>query len=181
MVETPYNAPGGATETLSASSMNPELFMRNWQAAGMRMLRAQERMLHGMMRAAKLEMQFGQELMSNRMTLLQPTSSAQAATERAVQSIERMMEMMRAVTEELRSGFAEATKLMTEGASAEIQEAAGKATEVMEQSARRAEDMMQATAQHGADVSRDAAARTDDAVEKAKELSPGYGEAHNND
>jgi hypothetical protein len=51
----------------------------------------------------------------------------------------------------------------------------------MEQSARRAEDMMQATAQHGADVSRDAAARTDDAVEKAKELSPGYGEAHNND
>src|ERR1700756_208552 len=53
--------------TRAALTLMPETFVRNWQMTGLRVLRAQERMLHGMMSAARLEMQFGQDLIMNRM------------------------------------------------------------------------------------------------------------------
>jgi ElaB/YqjD/DUF883 family membrane-anchored ribosome-binding protein len=84
----------------------PETLVRNWQITGLRVLRAQERMLDGMMSATRLEMQFGQDLIMNRMAR------------------DRMITMIREVTDELSSGFKEATQLLTETADEVIQDTA---------------------------------------------------------
>jgi hypothetical protein len=54
-----------AERTHAALTMVPETLVRNWQMTGLRMLRAQERMLHGMMSVTRLEMQYGQDLIKN--------------------------------------------------------------------------------------------------------------------
>jgi hypothetical protein len=104
----------------------PETFVRNWQMTGLRVLRAQERMLHGMMSAARLEMQFGQDLIMNRMAHFNARSD-NGRGEGAFQELDRMITMMREVTEELRSGFNEATQLLTETADEVIRDTTKKA------------------------------------------------------
>jgi hypothetical protein len=107
----------------ASSGLHPETMLRNWQLTGIRIVRAQERMLHGMMRAAQLEMQFGQEFFAGRMALLGNAGSHETP-DRATQELERMMAMLREVNEELRSGFVEATQLLTEDSP--LQEAAAR-------------------------------------------------------
>jgi hypothetical protein len=72
-------------------------------------------MLHGMMSAARLEMQFGQDLIMNRMARLN-TRNENGPRDGAFQELDRMITLMREVTEELRSGFNEATQLLSETA-----------------------------------------------------------------
>jgi hypothetical protein len=108
--------------TRAAMALMPETFVRNWQMTGLRVLRAQERMLHGMMSAARLEMQFGQDLLMNRMARFNTRGDNGVRGEGAFQEFDRMITMMREVTEELRSGFNEATHLLTETADEVIQE-----------------------------------------------------------
>ena len=98
--------------TRAALAMMPETFVRNWQLTGLRVLRAQERMLHGMMSAARLEMQFGQDLLMNRMARFNASGDNGGRNEGAFQEFDRMITMMREVTEELRTGFSEATQLL---------------------------------------------------------------------
>jgi ElaB/YqjD/DUF883 family membrane-anchored ribosome-binding protein len=107
--------------------MMPETFVRNWQMTGLRVLRAQERMLHGMMSAARLEIQFGQDLLKNRMARFTPRSENRARTDGGFQEFDRMISMMREVTEELRSGFSEATQLLTDTADEALRETTKKA------------------------------------------------------
>ena len=116
-----------ATERMRAAlTMMPETFVRNWQWTGFRMLRAQERMLHGMMSATRLEMQFGQDLM-NRMARFN-TRSENGATrsDGAFQEFDRVITLMREVSEELRTGFSEATLLLTEEAAPESVQASAR-------------------------------------------------------
>ncbi|HQT47522.1 MAG TPA: hypothetical protein PLY97_09895 [Acidocella sp.] len=125
--------------------------LRNWQLTGIRIVRAQERMLHGMMRAAQLEMQFGQEFFAGRMALLGNAGSHETP-DRATQELERMMAMLREVNEELRSGFVEATQLLTE--ESPLQETAARAAEAVAHS--------EAAIAHSM---KEAAARTDAAAQ----------------
>ncbi len=102
--------------TRAALAIMPETFVRNWQMTGLKVLRAQERMLHGMMSAARLEMQFGQDLIMNRMARFNARGENGPRADGAFQELDRMITLMREVTEELRSGFNEATQLLTETA-----------------------------------------------------------------
>jgi hypothetical protein len=108
--------------TRAALTLMPETFVRNWQMTGLRVLRAQERMLHGMMSAARLEMQFGQDLIMNRMVRFNARGEEGGRGDGAFQELDRLITMIREVTEELRSGFNEATQLLTETADEAIQD-----------------------------------------------------------
>ncbi|HQT46221.1 MAG: hypothetical protein B7X08_06785 [Acidocella sp. 20-63-7] len=99
-----------------SAAFNPTVMMTSWQQAGLRALRAQERVLHGMLNAARLEIQFGQDLMINRMTQLQMgAGKAQPSAPLGTQEVERLLTMVREVSEELSNSFSEATRLLAEG------------------------------------------------------------------
>jgi len=166
-------------DTISAKTsfaLTPEAFIQHFQKNTLRVLRAQERMMHGLVKAAQLEMRFGQELLHSRLELLGGKSmEARPATEHATGEIERILTMMREVTEELRSGFTDAARLLSEKADAQTKDAVESFAETLEDSVHDAEDVIQRGADAGAGFARRAAEQTDEAVAKAKKLSPGYG------
>ncbi len=152
-------------QTKSGRPLSPEAFLRNWQEAGARVLRAQERMLHGMMSAARLELQFGQDFLSHRLETLQ-AGSASGRTEQAMKEIDRVTTLLREVNEELRTGFSEATKLLTEGTP--MEEAAQHVTEAVDQASRRTEDMVDDGLHKGAELAKQATEETVATVQKAR-------------
>jgi hypothetical protein len=98
------------------SGFNAEKFMRDWQLNAMRVLRAQERMMQGMMAAARLEVRFGQELVSSRMGMLSFDNAERGETGNlAMQEYGKLTALLKEVNEELRGSFDEAVKLMREG------------------------------------------------------------------
>jgi hypothetical protein len=115
--------------------MMPETFVRNWQMTGVRMLRAQERMLHGMMSVARLEMQFGQDLMNRMARFNTRSENGATGSDGAFQEFDRMITMMREVSEELRTGFSEATQLLTEEAAPERVQAGARLAKKMTETA----------------------------------------------
>ncbi len=97
------------------SALNEGIFMENWRQAGIRVLRAQERLLGGLMNAARLEVEFSRELMASRMGSIQWEGGfAKVLTERPRQDVARLTTLIREVNEEVSSGFREAVKLLTE-------------------------------------------------------------------
>jgi len=103
-----------------SSGMNPAAFMVHWQKAGLQLMRAQERVLHGMLSAARAEVQFGHDLLIERMTSL--NAAAHGETQTGVPEVERLLTMVREVTEELNTGFSEAAKMVAEGLSFALEE-----------------------------------------------------------
>jgi ElaB/YqjD/DUF883 family membrane-anchored ribosome-binding protein len=112
---------------------------------GLRVLRAQERMLHGMMSAARLEMQFGQDLIMNRMARFGSRPENGARADGAFQELDRMITMMREVTEELRSGFNEATQLLTDTAEEALRDTTKKAQAATEKAVEAAHESLQSS------------------------------------
>jgi hypothetical protein len=107
----------------AALALTPEVFFRNWQQTGARVVRAQERMMLSVANAIRMEMQFGQEMIKDHITPLPWTrETGQTTAGRAMQDFERIVAVTRDVSEELRSGFTEAAKLLTEGMGAPPQE-----------------------------------------------------------
>ena len=131
--------------TRAILAITPETFVRNWQLTGLKVLRAQERMLHGMMSAARLEMQFGQDLLTNRMARFNSRHENGARADGAFQEFDRMITMMREVTEELRNGFTEATQLLTETAEESLRDAQKAVQTVADKSAEAAHDSLQSS------------------------------------
>lgn len=93
--------------------------LRLWQENANRAMRANERMMRGMMSALKLEFQLGQELLEHRMNTMRaasqtdkPIEAGQTIFDRHVQEMERLVATMREVSEEMRSSFGDATKMM---------------------------------------------------------------------
>lgn len=152
----------------SAISLSSETMLRSWQQSGARMMRAQERMLSSMMSAAKLEMQFGQTLMQNRLSLLQHTG--QDTPPSPMTEIEKMLNMMREVSEELRNGFREALAALTDGAGAEAQDALNSSTEAVEIAVEQTAKMARHATKTGAQLAEKGA----EAVEEAAKAHPGY-------
>ena len=106
--QTPFFDPAKAI-----SALNEGIFVENWRQAGIRVLRAQERLLGGLMNAARLEVEFSRELMASRMGSLQWEGGfAQVLTERPRQDVARLTTLIREVNEEVSSGFREAAKLL---------------------------------------------------------------------
>ena len=104
--------------------LGPAAFMHNFQHTGLQVLRAQERMMHGMVNAAKLEMKFAQELMTNRLALMKwDAASQQPSPQYATGEFERAIGMIREVAAELHNGFSEATQLLAEGKEPPLREA----------------------------------------------------------
>ncbi|HEY1856634.1 hypothetical protein [Acidocella sp.] len=131
--------------TRAILAVTPETFVRNWQLTGLRVLRAQERMLHSMMSAARLEMQFGQDVLANRMSRFNSRSENGARADGAFQEFDRMITMMREVTEELRGGFTEATQLLTEAAEESLRDTKKAVQTVADKSAEAAHDSLQSS------------------------------------
>jgi hypothetical protein len=153
----------------------PETFVRNWQMTGLRVLRAQERMLHGMMSAARLEMQFGQDLIMNRMVRFNARSDDKGRADGAFQELDRLITMIREVTEELRSGFNDATQLLTETADEAIHDttkAAGTAARAATDSAAEAtHESLQTSGKFTKKVAESAEDTADDAEKEERRRS----------
>jgi hypothetical protein len=91
--------------------------MRVWQHNATRMLRANERLMHGIMSAAKLQIELGQEVLQHRLDRMQagaPESAGHSMIEQQTKEMERLMAAMREISEEMRISFAEAAKLLFE-------------------------------------------------------------------
>jgi hypothetical protein len=121
--------------------------MEMWQGSAARMMRANERVMHGFMTAAKMEIELGKELMARRMEAFKtvaesgkPEQMLQTQYQRSVQEMEHIMETMRAVSSEMREGFSEAAKLLFENAPAEAKQFLAKADEAITQQADLAAD-----------------------------------------
>jgi hypothetical protein len=163
-----YTQDTSSGQAKMAQPLSPETFLRNWQEAGARMLRAQERMLHGMMSAARLELQFGQDFLSHRLETLQ-AGSASVRTDQAMKEIDRVTTLLREVNEELRTGFAEATKLLTEGTP--MEEAGQHVTEAVDRASRRTEELVDDGLHKGAEAAKQAADETVATIQKARKAS----------
>ena len=158
----------------TSSPLNPETFMRNWQQTGMRILRAQERMLQGVTTAAKLEMRYSQEVMESRLSLLKwSETDMQDRSSYARQEVDKLVTLLRDVSEELRTGFSEATRLLANAA----EEAVTHAKEAAHASAEEASSLMHQqaeAAQHysqtAVEAARQTTARTQRNLNKASEL-----------
>jgi hypothetical protein len=142
-METSRHDTAAQERTRAALAIMPETFVRNWQLTGLRVLRAQERILHGMMTAARLEMQFGQDLLMNRMARLNARGEDGGHRDGAFQEFDRMVTLMREVTEELRSGFNEATQLLTETAEEAIHKTGAAAQATTDKAAEAAHESLQ--------------------------------------
>jgi uncharacterized protein YukE len=121
--------------------------MEMWQGSAARMMRANERVMHGFITAAKLEIELGKDLMARRMEVFKTVTESgkaehvlQSQYQRSVQEMEHIMETMRAVSTEMRDGFSEAAKLLFENAPAEAKQFLYKTEEAMTQQADLAAD-----------------------------------------
>jgi cell division septum initiation protein DivIVA len=107
------DAPPGFGTTIPV--MKPEQIVHNWQQNAVRMLRAQERVAQGVVAAARVEMRYSQELMASRLGLFKwDADDLPNAGDRAAEELEKFVSVVREMTEELRSGFTEATRLLSE-------------------------------------------------------------------
>jgi hypothetical protein len=117
MSETQFeDAAKSGVETMKSEG---NTMLRLWQENANRAMRANERMMRGMMSALKLEFQLGQELLEHRMNTMRaasqtdkPIEAGQTIFDRHVQEMERLVATMREVSEEMRSSFGDATKMM---------------------------------------------------------------------
>jgi len=136
-------------------------YMRSWQKTGLRMLRAQERVMQGIAKAAKLEIKYGQDLVGSRMSLLDWNgTNTDARAGMAVREVESLMNMMRDVTEELNHSFADAAKLLTEGMEDTMRESEDALAEGFQQ----ARDMARKSVDKGAEMSREGISRIQDVM-----------------
>jgi len=158
----------------SSSPLNPENFMRNWQQTGMRILRAQERMLQGVTTAAKLEMRYSQEVMESRLSLLKwSETDMQDRTSYAKNEVDKLVTLMRDVTEELRTGFTEATRLLadaTEEAVEHVKETAHAGAEEASSMMHQQAEAAQHYTQTAVEAARQTTARTQRNLAKASEV-----------
>jgi len=97
-----------------------------WQHNAARMMRANERIIHGFMAAAKLQIDVGQEVLRHRMDRLQttkPDTAPHTIIEAQTQDFQRIIGTMREVSEELRVTFSDAAKLLFEGSDDDLKTA----------------------------------------------------------
>lgn len=103
------------------AAFNPEGVMDDWRQRTLRVLRAQERVMQGMAAAARLELRFGQECMASRMGLfnggwVEPGHASQQWAE----DMEKLVAVVREISDEMKACFSEAGKLLHEEGTATL-------------------------------------------------------------
>ena len=167
------------SELRAVWSKVPSEAIRNWQGSTQRIMRANERLMQGFMSAAKMEMQFGQEMLQQRFAAMQEFWAEPAAGKLPkapdTAEIERLMTMMRAVSEEMHQSFNAAGRLLLEAATEQaangkaMAEEIGAATSTDAQNAAihlktQAEGLIQKTQSAGQRMAKQAKEATKDAV-----------------
>lgn len=109
-----------------ADAVNHEstTMMHLWQHNATRMMRANERLMSGIMSAAKLQIELGQEVLQQRLDRMAATHATtkedgKSLIEQQTHEMERLMAAMREISEEMRISFAEAAKLLFEDVEAD--------------------------------------------------------------
>jgi hypothetical protein len=143
-----------------------------WQNNAARMIRANERIIQGIMSAAKLQIEVGQDVLRHRVDRLQntkPDTAPHTIIQHQTQDFQRMIGAMREVSEEWRTTFADAAKLLFEGSEEDFD----KAQQAVENFARQSEDFVK----KGQDVAASVTSKTaHKAAAKADEASAKYRE-----
>ena len=153
------------TET-AAAKFEADAVVRFWRHNAMRMLRANERVLHGLMWATKREIELGQDLMRYNLENLQGTAQRAANgagqdalnktdIDRNAGELKHFVTGMREVAEELQRCFSEAATLMFKGSIEEAREATAQASEAVaapiKKTAHKAEGMVKQAVEAAAD------------------------------
>ncbi|MBU6419133.1 MAG: hypothetical protein KGQ79_05325 [Proteobacteria bacterium] len=123
------------------AALDPEQVIQKWQARAYRFLHAQERIAQSMAAAARAQLRYGQEFMVSRTELLHwDTAEPGHLAEHAQRDLEQLVSVVREVSAEIRTGFSDAAKMLSEEAPAEIRvsmeaasAAADKVVEAMEE------------------------------------------------
>ncbi len=96
-----------------AGALDPETFIRQWQARAAKLVHAQERIAQGMAAAMRAQLRYGQEYMASHMNMMQwEVTDAAHLSEQARQDIENFAALVKEVSGEIRSGFAEAGEML---------------------------------------------------------------------
>jgi len=163
MNETQTNATHEARNAqMGVLTAMPELYMRNLQRTGTRMLRAQERMLQSLMQAGHLQMKFSQDFWAARGAAGR-TEGRQDTGTMAVAETERMLSHLREITETVQRGVSEALQSLMDTAEATAQDA--------HDTVLRAADDTTYAARTGAEAMKETIDRTTEATRQAADTA----------
>jgi hypothetical protein len=155
-----------AQSVAHAAEQNSGTLMRVWQHNATRMLRANERLMNGVMSTAKLQIELGQEVLQHRLDRMNAVTQTPAPEagksmiEQQTKELERLMHAMREMAEEMRTSFAEAAKLLFE----DVEDDAAALRESADATARQAQDIVTS-------ATRKALRKTESAAEKPAETA----------
>ena len=106
------------------TAFDPGEFVHQWQARASKVLHAQERIAQGMAAAARAQLRYNQEYMVNHMNMLHwDVVDAEHLSVQARKDIENFAALVKEISGEIRSGFAEAGELLEIKAALKPQEA----------------------------------------------------------
>lgn len=95
------------------AAFDSEEIIHRWQARASKILHAQERIAHGMIAAMRAQMRFSQEFMVDHMNMMRwELTDAAHLSEQTRKDIENFAALVKEVSGEIRSGFAEAGELL---------------------------------------------------------------------
>lgn len=144
------NDDNGAASGSLREGFQPEMVGRFWQHSATRLVRANERILHGILTAATREVQLVQDLTRYNLKRFNKfadgTSPEQARTEsqESYREFETILTGLREVSEELWKTFGDASKLFLEGT---LAEARNVASETVYKGAQQAEAVVDRTSE----------------------------------
>ncbi len=115
------NAAHGADQLSAMVKFDPMEAMQLWQTSTARLSRASETVIRGMMSAAQMQMELGQELLQHQISALQlaaggekPEALWKAQMDHNVEDAHHLLETFQKISEEMRVSFADATRVLLE-------------------------------------------------------------------
>lgn len=118
------------------AAFDSEEIIHRWQAGASKILHAQERIAHGMVAAMRAQMRFSQEFMVDHMNMMRwEMTDAAHLSEQTRKDIENFAALVKEVSGEIRSGFAEAGELLEVKAPPQKQHKAAAPPEMPQQAA----------------------------------------------
>jgi hypothetical protein len=115
------NAVNGADQLSAMVKFDPMEAMQLWQTSTARLSRAGETVIRGIMSAAQMQMDLGQELLQHQISALQlaaggekPEALWRAQIEHSVEDTQHLLETLQKISGEIRLSFAEAARVLLE-------------------------------------------------------------------
>jgi len=113
------NATNGADQLSAMVKFDPMEAMQLWQTSTARLSRAGETVIRGMMSAAQMQMELGQELLQHQISAFQlaaggekPEALWKAQMDHNVEDAQHLLETFQKISEEIRLSFADATRVL---------------------------------------------------------------------